>query len=137
MPTLAAIASIIEATPDAGLPTEIIRKARDIAEHSAANLRRARTAGARFAGGSDAGTPFNGHHNYAREIELMHTTLAMTPRESLRAATVHAADLIGLPRGTLNPGDVADLVCLPHDIDHDLTALRAPTLVVKDGAIVR
>ena len=136
VPTLAAIAGIVEAGPDAGLPAAIVRKARDIAEHSAANLRRARAAGARFAGGSDAGTPFNGHDNYVREVELMHTLLGMTPREALRAATVHAADLIGLPRGTLTPGDVADLVCLPRDID-DLTALRTPTLVIKDGAIVR
>jgi imidazolonepropionase-like amidohydrolase len=131
VPTLAAIACIVEAGPDAGLPVEIIRKARQIAEHSAANLRRAVAAGARLAGGSDAGTPFNGHDNYAREVELMHTLLGLTPREALRAA-----DLIGLPRGALTPGDVADLVCLPRDID-DLTALRTPTLVVKDGAIVR
>ncbi|MFL6141279.1 MAG: amidohydrolase family protein [Labedaea sp.] len=136
VPTLAAIAGIVEAGPHAALPIEITRKAREIAEHSATNLRRARAAGARFAGGSDAGTPFNGHGNYAREVELMHTMLGMTPREALRAATVHAADLIGLARGTLTPGDVADLVGLPHDIDDDLTALRAPTLVVKDGATV-
>jgi imidazolonepropionase-like amidohydrolase len=43
----------------------------------------------------DAGTPFNGHDNDAHEIELMHTLLGLTPREALRAATVHAADLIG------------------------------------------
>lgn len=136
VPTLSAIAGIVEAGPEAGLPTEVLRKAEEIAEH-AAQLSRARAAGVRFAGGSDAGTPFNGHDNYAREVELMHTVLGMTPREALRAATVHAADLIGLPRGTLTSGDVADLVCLPRDIDEDLTALRTPTLVVKDGAVVR
>lgn len=135
VPTLAAIAAIVEAGPDAGLPTEIVRKARDIAEHAEANLRRAVAAGARIAGGSDAGTPFNGHDNYPREIELMHTMLGMTPREALRAATTTAATLIGLPRGTLAPGDTADLICLPQDIDDNLGALRAPTLIVKSGSV--
>ena len=136
VPTLSAIACIVESGPDAGLSAEITRKAREIAEHASANLSRAHAAGARFAGGSDAGTPFNGHDNYAREIELMHTMLGMTPRAALRAATVHAADLIGLPRGTLTPGDVADLICLDHDIDKDITALRTPTVVVKAGRVV-
>lgn len=136
VPTLSAIAGIVEAGPEAGLPPEVLRKAEEIAEH-AAPLSRARAAGVRFAGGSDAGTPFNGHDNYAREVELMHSVLGMTPREALRAATANAADLLGIPRGTLTPGDVADLVCLPRDVDDDLTALRTPTLVVKDGAIVR
>ncbi|HEV2779399.1 MAG TPA: amidohydrolase family protein [Actinophytocola sp.] len=137
VPTLSAIVCIVEAGPEVGLPAEITRKAREIAEHAGANLGRARAAGARFAGGSDAGTPFNGHDNYAREVELMHTMLGMTPREALRAATVHAADLIGLPRGTLTPGDVADLVCLDRDVDADITALRTPTAVVQAGSIVR
>jgi imidazolonepropionase-like amidohydrolase len=135
VPTLSAIAGIVEAGPDAGLPEPIVRKAREIAEHAEANLRRARAAGARIAGGSDAGTPFNGHDNYAREVELMHTMLGMTPREALRAATTTAATLIGLPRGTLTPGDTADLIGLPQDIDDNLSALRAPTLVVKSGTI--
>lgn len=135
VPTLAAIAAIVEAGPDAGLPTEIVRKARDIAEHAETNLRRAVAAGARIAGGSDAGTPFNGHDNYPREIELMHTMLGLTPREALRAATTTAATLIGLPRGTLTAGDTADLIGLPHDIDDNLGALRTPTLIVKSGSV--
>jgi imidazolonepropionase-like amidohydrolase len=136
VPTLSAIVGIVEAGPDAGLSAEITRKAREIAEHAGANLSRAHAAGARIAGGSDAGTPLNGHDNYAREVELMHTMLGMTPREALRCATVHAADLIGLSRGTLTPGDVADLICLDHDIDDSITALRTPTLVVQAGRVV-
>jgi imidazolonepropionase-like amidohydrolase len=135
VPTLSAITAIIDAGPDAGLPTEIVRKAREIAEHAQTNLRRAVAAGARIAGGSDAGTPFNGHHTYPREVELMHTMLGMTPREALRAATTTAATLIGIPRGTLTPGDTADLIALPHDIDHNLAALHSPTLIIKSGTI--
>jgi imidazolonepropionase-like amidohydrolase len=135
VPTLSAIAALVEAGPDAGLPEPIVRKAKEIAEHAEANLRRACAAGARIAGGSDAGTPFNGHDNYAREVELMHTMLGLTPRDALRAATTTAAALIGLPRGTLTTGDTADLICLPHDIDDNLGVLRTPTAVVKSGTI--
>jgi imidazolonepropionase-like amidohydrolase len=40
-----------------------------------------------------------------------------------------------LQRGTLGPGEVADLVVLAHDPDADPRAFRDPEFVVKDGAI--
>lgn len=135
VPTLAAVRSIVDAPPGAGLPASVLSKARAIAEHAERNLREAREAGVRIAAGSDAGTPFNHHHRYARELSLMRTMLDMTPTEVLRAATVDAAGLLGLDRGTLGPGAVADLVVLDHDIDHE-GAFDAPAVVVKDGRIV-
>jgi imidazolonepropionase-like amidohydrolase len=65
----------------------------------------------------------------------MQTMLDMTPTEALRAATVGAAALLGLDRGTLRPGDVADLVVLDHDIDRP-GAFDDPALVVKAGTVV-
>ena len=44
-----------------------------LTEAMAENIRRAFEAGVKVAGGSDAGTPFNYHDNYAYEVELMHT----------------------------------------------------------------
>jgi imidazolonepropionase-like amidohydrolase len=135
VPTLAAVRCILESGDDAGMPDYVLRKAREIAEHAEGNLRRARAAGARFAGGSDAGTPFNGHDAYAYELELMQSMLGMSPREALRVATIDAAELLGLERGRLEPGDVADLVVLARDIDDDPHAFRNPVVVVKDGTI--
>ena len=89
----------------------------------------------RFEGGSDAGTPFNYHDGYALELELMQTMLGMSAREALHATTVAGADLLGLQRGTLGPGDTADLVLLAGNIDDDLRAFRDPVAVVKDGAL--
>ena len=135
VPTLAAIRCILDGGEDAGIPDYVLRKAREIAEHAESNLRRARAAGVRFAGGSDAGTPFNYHDGYALELELMQTMLGMSAREALHATTVAGADLLGLQRGTLGPGDTADLVLLAGNIDDDLRAFRDPVAVVKDGAL--
>jgi imidazolonepropionase-like amidohydrolase len=135
VPTLAAIRCIVDADPSAGMPDYVLRKAREIAEYAEVNLRRARSAGVRFAGGSDAGTPFNYHDAYAYEVELMQSMLGMTAREALRAATVGSAGLLGVKRGTLGPDDVADLLVLASDIDASPYALRDPLVVIKSGAI--
>jgi imidazolonepropionase-like amidohydrolase len=136
VPTLAAIRCITEAGAQAGLPDFVLRKASDIARQAEGNLRRAYEAGVRIAAGSDAGTPFNRHDGFAYELELMQTMLGMSPQEVLRAATVTAADLLGIRRGTLAVGEVADLVVLDQDIDDGLQTLRDPRLVIKGGEIV-
>lgn len=136
VPTLAAIRCIVDAGMEAGMPDFVLRKASEIAEHAETNLRAARAAGVTFAGGSDAGTPYNYHDAYAYELELMQSMLGMAPQEALRATTIGSAKLLGLERGTLAFGDLADLVVLAHDIDSDARPFRDPLLVVKGGEIV-
>ncbi len=136
VPTLAAITCIVEGGEDAGMPDFVLHKAREIMENAATNLQRARSAGVRFAGGSDAGTPFNFHDAYAYEIELMQSMLGMSAREALHTATFAAADLLGIERGTLAVDAVADIVLLDADIESDARPFRAPTAVVRDGALV-
>ena len=136
VPTLAAIRCIVEGGENAGMPDFVLRKARDIAEHAATNLKKALAAGVKFAGGSDAGTPFNAHDAYAYELELMQTMLGMSARQALRTATVAGADLLGIDRGTLGIGHVADLVLLRSAIESDARPYRAPVAVVKAGALV-
>ena len=136
VPTLAAIQCILDGGEASGMPDFVLRKAREIAANAETNLRRARAAGVTFAGGSDAGTPFNDHDAYAYELELMQTMLGMTPRETLYATTVTSARLLSLSRGTLGPGDTADIVVLRHDIESDARAFREPALVIKNGRII-
>ncbi|MBC5799595.1 MAG: amidohydrolase family protein [Candidatus Eremiobacteraeota bacterium] len=136
VPTLAAIRCIVAGGTEAGMPDFVIRKAREIDEHAERNLRRALSAGVRFAGGSDAGTPFNAHGDYAYELELMQSVLGMSAREVLYATTVRSAAVLDIARGTLGPGDIADLVVLAHDIESDARAYRNPVLVVKNGVMV-
>ncbi len=136
VPTLAAIRCIVESGENGGMPDFVLRKARDIAEHAATNLKKALASGVKFAGGSDAGTPFNAHDAYAYELELMQSMLGMSARQALRTATVAGADLLAIDRGKLGVGNVADLVLLRSEIDGDARPYRAPIAVIKAGAIV-
>jgi imidazolonepropionase-like amidohydrolase len=135
VPTLSAPTCILAHLEDGQQPKYIIDKARGLTEVMLANLRRAFDAGVRFAGGSDAGTPYNYHEDYAQEVELMWAMLGMTPQQALHAATNVAAELIGLHNGLLAVGEPADLLLLSRDAGEDVRALREPQLVFKNGAI--
>ena len=93
----------------------VVEKARGLNEAMLANIRSAYDKGVRIAGGSDAGTPYNYHENYAQEVELMWALLGMTPQQALHAATNVAAELVGLHRGILAVGEPADVLLLLGD----------------------
>lgn len=135
VPTLSAPTCILEHLEDGGQPDWVIAKATTLGEAMQANIRRAYEAGVQIAGGSDAGTPFNYHQDYHREVELMSELLGMTPQQALHAATAVAAALIGLHEGILDVSQPADLLVLRGDAGADIRALRDPQLVFKDGEI--
>lgn len=136
VPTLSAPSCILSHLEDGTQPQFILDKARTLNEVMLQSIRRAYESGVRIAGGSDAGTPYNLHENYAFEVELMCSLLGMTPQQALHAATAVAAELIGLHRGILAAGEPADLLLLPRDAGQDVRVLREPSAVVKGGAIV-
>jgi imidazolonepropionase-like amidohydrolase len=113
----------------------VVRKATELFEHAGENIRKAWNAGVTIAGGSDAGTPYNRHEDYAYEVELMSTVLGMTPQQALTAATATAAQLIGVDAGVLAEGRPADLLLLDRDAGADVRALREPRVVIKGGAV--
>jgi imidazolonepropionase-like amidohydrolase len=135
VPTLAAVWRIYENIGGGAQPDYVVRKASEIYEHAGENIRKAWRAGVTIAGGSDAGTPYNRHEDYAYEVELMSTVLGMTPQQALTAATATAAQLLGVDAGVLNEGRPADLLLLDRDAGADVRALREPRVVVKGGAI--
>jgi imidazolonepropionase-like amidohydrolase len=136
VPTLSAPTCILEHIHDGAQPAFVVEKAQRVNEAMLRNIRRAFETGVKIAGGSDAGTPYNPHENYAYEVELMHSLLGMTPQQALHAATAVAAELIGLHRGTLSPGEPADLLLLGRDIAEDIRALREPQRVIKAGTTI-
>lgn len=133
VPTLSAPTCILAHLEEGHQPQYVRDKARALGDVMLANLRRAYDGGVRFAGGSDSGTPYNYHENYASEVELMWSTLGMTPQQALHAATAVAAELIGLHSGTLAIGEPADLLLLARDAGEDVRALQAPAIVLKGG----
>ncbi len=137
VPTLTAPTCILEQAHRGAQPEFVVKKAQALAEAMATNIRRAYEAGVKVAGGSDAGTPYNYHDNYAYEVELMHRMLGMTPQAALHAATAVAAELIALHRGIVAPGEPADLLLLDSDAGSDVRALREPHAVMKAGTFVK
>jgi imidazolonepropionase-like amidohydrolase len=136
VPTLMAPTCILEHAEGGGQPDFVVRKARDINEQMLRNIRHAFEAGVKIAGGSDAGTPFNYHDDYAGEVILMHELLGMSAQQAVHAATAVAAELVGLHRGVLDIDEPADLLLLGADIDGALHTLLRPVAVVKDGILV-
>jgi imidazolonepropionase-like amidohydrolase len=136
VPTLTAPTCILAHVENGQQPQFVLDKARVVNEAMLVNIRRAFEAGVRIAGGSDSGTPYNFHENYAYEVELMWSMLGMTPQQALHAATAVAAELIGLHGGTLAAGEPADVLLLEGDVGQDVRALSRPKTVIKGGAVV-
>ena len=99
-------------------------------------LQRAVPAGVKLAFGTDAGVSL--HARNADEFELM-VKNGMTPTQAIVAATVNAADLLGMSAdiGTLEPGKYADLVAVRGDPLADVTVLKHIDHVMMGGALIR
>jgi imidazolonepropionase-like amidohydrolase len=97
-------------------------------------LEKAVPAGVKIAFGTDAGVSKHGRN--ADEFELM-VKHGMTPAQAIQAATVNAADLLGLSReiGTLEPGKQADLIAVSGDPLRDVTLLKSVNFVMKGGKV--
>jgi len=100
------------------------------------SLERAVPAGVKIAFGTDAGVSMHGRN--ADEFELM-VKHGMTPASAIHAATVNAADLLGLGEvvGTLQPGKQADLIAVRGDPTRDVKLLKDVRLVMKGGVVFR
>jgi imidazolonepropionase-like amidohydrolase len=136
VPTLAAVVCIYENAQHGKQPDYVVRKATELYELCGTSIGKAWRAGVPIAGGSDAGTPYNYHQNYAYEIELMTTLLGMNPQQALVAATGTAARLLRVESGILADARPADLLLLDRDAGEDVRALRAPRAVFKAGTVV-
>ena len=99
-------------------------------------LEKAVPAGVRIAFGTDAGVSKHGRN--ADEFELM-VKHGMTPASAIQAATVNAADLLGLSQeiGTIEPGKAADIIAVAGDPLADVRVLKQVGFVMKDGKVFK
>ena len=97
-------------------------------------LRFAHARGVKIAFGTDAGVSKHGRN--ADEFELM-VQHGMSPMEAIVAATVNAADLLGLADdiGTLEAGKAADLIAVNGDPLQDVRVLKHVVFVMKTGRV--
>ncbi|MDH4105517.1 MAG: amidohydrolase family protein [Gammaproteobacteria bacterium] len=138
VPTLSTVNGYIErlaANPQAYSP-EVRAKVEWRIKVTGESLRKAVPRGVKIAFGTDAGVSKHGRN--ADEFELM-VKHGMTPATALQAATVNAADLLGLQAdvGTLEPGKRADLIAVDGDPLADVTVLKRVAFVMKDGVEFR
>lgn len=116
------------------LPTEIREKAEWVLPRAVESVRRAVAAGVPIAFGTDAGVYPHGDNagEFAALVER-----GMEPLEAIRAATVHAADLLGVDdRGVIGPGKLADLVAVPGDPLLDVSVLEDVRFVMLGGEVL-
>jgi imidazolonepropionase-like amidohydrolase len=90
--------------------------------------------GVKIAFGTDAGVSKHGRN--ADEFELM-VKHGMTPAAAIKAATLNAADLLGIAAeaGSIEPGKRADLIAVAGDPLSDVTVLKRVAFVMKDGVV--
>jgi imidazolonepropionase-like amidohydrolase len=136
VPTLSTVNGYIErlaADPNA-YPPEVREKIEWRISITGKSLRMAFPRGVKIAFGTDAGVSKHGRN--ADEFELM-VKHGMPAAAAVRAATVNAADLLGLGTeiGSLEPGKRADLIAVDGDPLADVTVLKRVAFVMKDGTV--
>lgn len=100
------------------------------------SLRACYPRGVKIAFGTDAGVSKHGRN--ADEFELM-VQYGMTPMAAIQAATVNAADLLGLSDivGSLEPGKQADIIAVAGDPLSDVRVLKSVGFVMKGGRVYK
>ncbi|GAA3212366.1 metal-dependent hydrolase family protein [Nonomuraea helvata] len=137
VPTLVTYWALKQEGRDFGLPERSWRKVDEVLEAGLAALERAARGGVRLAYGTDLLGGMHRHQNH--EFRLRREV--QQPIDVLRAATVGAAELVGMAGelGTLAVGAHADLLVLDGDPLADIDVLADPTHirhVVQAGLVV-
>ena len=138
VPTLSTVNGYVErlaADPNAYSP-EVLPKIRYRISITGNNVRKAYPAGVKIAFGTDAGVSKHGRN--ADEFEAM-VKYGMTPADAIKAATVNAADLLGVASeaGSIEAGKRADIIAVAGDPLRDVTVLKDVAFVMKDGRVVK
>lgn len=138
VPTLSTVNGYIErlaANPNAYSP-EVRAKIEWRIGVTGKSLEKAVPAGVKIAFGTDAGVSKHGRN--ADEFELM-VKHGMTPMTAIQAATVNAADLLGLSNeiGSLEPGKSADLIAVAGDPLQDVKVLKQVGFVMRAGKVLK
>jgi imidazolonepropionase-like amidohydrolase len=133
VPTASALHGIVDNGVEAGIPEWAVEKAEHAAEAFDEAFDHALAADVDVAMGTDAGTPFNAFADIPTELSYM-VEHGLSPTQALEAATVNAADLLGLDDvGLVAEGYRADLLVLTANPLADAEAWTDPEAVVADG----
>src|SRR5580698_1504886 len=111
-------------------------KAPAVNPNARTNIAHAFASGVKVAFGTDAAVYPHGLN--AHEFAVM-VKLGLTPFQSIQAATVNAADLLGWSDkvGAVEPGTWADIIAVDGDPLPDVTTLEHVKFVMRGGVVVK
>ncbi len=123
-----------------GFEEHSIRNALEAADEHLASIQHAIQAGVTLVNGTDypPGDLVDGVPAAVHEVQLM-AAAGLSPLLSLQSVSVNAARLLGINDyvGQVRPGYAADFVAVATDPLDDVAALRAISLVVQGGRVIR
>ena len=117
-------------------PLVVAKKAMEIGPKLQSTFAKAYKAGVKIAFGTDAGVYQHGKNwlEFTYMIEA-----GMTPMDAIKAATISAADLIGIKDlvGSIEAGKMADIVAVDGDPLKDPQVFGKVVFVMKDGVVYK
>lgn len=137
VPTLTAGRSVADSARKPGYyPAVVAQKASEIGPKLKASFARAYREGVKIAFGTDAAV-FRHGNNWLEFTYMIEA--GMKPMDAIKAATIHAATLIGRQDvlGTVEAGKLADIVAVDGDPLKDPQAFGRVVFVMKDGAVYK
>src|ERR1700684_675017 len=136
VPTLYLGDWLMENLSTIGLTPNMIEKAKVVLPMARQNIAIAFKSGVKVAFGTDAAVYPHGLN--AREFAVM-VKLGLSPLQSIQAATVNAADLLGWSDriGTLEAGKFADVIAVEGDPIGDVRVLENVRFVMKGGEVIK
>ena len=116
-------------------PDDIEERIIHMGERLKSAAREAHAAGVKIAFGTDSASLLL-HGNNAGEFRLL-SEIGMSPMEAIVAATVNAADNLGLAEviGTIEKGKAADIIAVERSPLDDLTSLEQVHFVMRNGIV--
>jgi imidazolonepropionase-like amidohydrolase len=136
VPTLYLGDWFLEHAQEIHVPDFLLVKAKAVMPAARKNIAHAFASGVKVGFGTDAAVYPHGLN--AHEFAVM-VKLGLTPLQSIQAATVNDADLLGWSDkiGTIEPGKWADIIAVDGDPLQDVTVLQNVKFVMKSGAVVK
>src|SRR5256885_6643 len=125
---------ILQMGEKAGMLPESIEKEKKIGRLQRENFRKAFKAGAKIAFGTDSGV--YPHGDNAKQFGKM-VEWGMKPIDAIQAATINAADLIGVKAGAIEAGNLADIIAVDGNPLENAPVLENVKFVLKGGAVAR
>ena len=119
-----------------GYPDKIINKEKLVGRLQRENFQKAVEAGVKIAFGTDAGVYPHGWNG--KQFKWM-TRFGLSPMGAIQAATINAADLIGIKEkaGSITKGKRADIIAVKINPLDEVTSLENVNFVMKGGVVYK